>query len=447
MSKLLHSASGYEPTSHRTIPFNGEPGEWSNWSFKYKALAAQLGFLNVIISPHEESVADPTEDTAAGEISKDLDTKAVVSTEDKAKKSTALYYNLVTSVEGEALRIIKSVSIGDGKAAWTALENHYQANNEIRKAQLQGQLFDPHNVLKEGGDAGRYLDHIEDLRRSLADIGLVVPDDLLIGIIKRGLPRSFESLMAVLCYGDQVKSYKEIVKTIRLYADDRKHQSSPSVQDDAFFVGTSSKNCFKCGKHGHFANECRSPSLSVMSANGRQQEHSTSSQSGKPKEPFDGDCANCGQHGHKWRDCRKPFSGRNTQAQPDSAQRGTRGRGRGKGGRGSTGFTAQVQQGNKSEDIIACVADVVSCKDIQGQWCVDTMASAHLTPFLSDFGVGGVRPYRGTVRVANDQIEEVTGVGTVCLVVKSSAGTINLSFEALLVPGLHPKIEGVSMEA
>ena len=36
------------PQGVYTVPFSGEPKDWPDWSFRFEALAAQLGFLDLI---------------------------------------------------------------------------------------------------------------------------------------------------------------------------------------------------------------------------------------------------------------------------------------------------------------------------------------------------------------------------------------------------------------
>ena len=107
-----------------TIQFSGEPKDWPDWSFRYEALAAQLGFLDVMIG---------------------------TSTEEDANKKSAMskqaYYSLVTCMKGDGLRVIKRAKKGDGADAWKILRERFNSAAESRKDMLQAQLYDESRVL------------------------------------------------------------------------------------------------------------------------------------------------------------------------------------------------------------------------------------------------------------------------------------------------------------
>ena len=65
------------PRTH-VLPFSGEPKDWPNWSFRFEALAAQLGLLDEI------EVSSPEQDATK-----------------KALTSRQAYYILVSSMKGE----------------------------------------------------------------------------------------------------------------------------------------------------------------------------------------------------------------------------------------------------------------------------------------------------------------------------------------------------------
>lgn len=93
----------------------------------------------------------------------------------------------------------------------------YQPKTEQRKLTLQNQLFDSSRALK--GDLDAYIYDVEDTAKQLADIGVDIPEQVILNLILNGLPDEYDPFVTALQLQDkiilddaleQLKRYKEM---------------------------------------------------------------------------------------------------------------------------------------------------------------------------------------------------------------------------------------------
>lgn len=224
----------------RVIPFSGKAQDWATWKFKNEALMAKLGLLKYM-----------TEDKQGNAEAKKL----------WEEKQPEVYYHLVASCDGEAISVLRGAEKGQGREAWKLLEARYNPKTETRKATLQNELFSMSNM-REDETIDTYIDRIEDLKRQLEDTGVEVNDELIKGVIKRGLPVHYEPMIAVLQMQENL-TLQEMSNQLRVFGQEqqvrRSHQREISMQtqtrDKPQFKPR--VTCYHCGKPGHIKKECR----------------------------------------------------------------------------------------------------------------------------------------------------------------------------------------------
>ncbi len=358
-----------------TIPvFSGRNTDWITWSAKFKAVGRQLGFTEALTEMEPDADA-PIDDL-----------------ERYTRSQGDAYSMLILHVEGDALKVVTKAQDGRAAEAWYLLEEKYQSGNATRKYLLQLQMFDGTNVHQDGGDLDGYLDKMDSLSRQLRDVGVDISDEIVIGAIARGLPPSFDNMSTenegnLSAYIDKVKAHDQRMKLRRL---------KPETALKATTSG-----CFKCGKPGHRAFECK----------------------GKPKVTskasykFGGECFHCHEKGHMKTDCPKLATSRANVAVT----------------KGPTTTTGQqyVFMGAK--------------KTMFPDWIVDSGATQHVSPVKEDFYVLD-SSFRSEICVASGEKEFAQGKGRIKLMaVNGTNGEVTpIDLEAWYVPSFATRLLSVS---
>ncbi len=177
MSKTPTS-KGYEPTvsdTVKTVFFSGKDEDWSEWSFRFKALLAQQQLIELVKEEHLLNHESTQTDL----------------------KNTLLYYKIVTAVHADAFTIVRGVPEGDGVSAWKALQDRYEKMSQLKKDQLLQKIFSPSfNHLRTEERIDTFIDRILEIHRQLSNAGEALSDQVIIGIIKNGLPwKDYETVL------------------------------------------------------------------------------------------------------------------------------------------------------------------------------------------------------------------------------------------------------------
>ena len=413
------TSKGYEPTdAGRTIIFSGKDDDFPEWSFRFKALLGQQGLL--------EQLQKKTDDRAVQQV----------------------YFRIVTSVQGDAVRVVRRVKEGDGVAAWQALVERYASNAGIRKDRLRSRLFARDNVLKPGERVDVFLDRVDDLRKQLSDIGEDYPDHIILGIITRGLPwTDYGPLLANLqlrMSGSEM-TFNQTLDHIRLFGEnlrELKEEYGPAgplassrprrdEQERALRAGGSdqpsrvtgtsrpreTRTCFNCNQLGHISARC--PQRTDRQKPNTNQDRDRESTK----------CVYCGINGHTATDCRKRKSALK----------------RLEGG-GHANLALERVMDVREMALMARAGPELPLQDNtdtseKTQWIVDSGASSHMSNDNADFAT--LDPdSKCKVIVATGEAVTSRGRGKVRLPVEGN-GDVTL-LDVLLVPELENKLFSVA---
>ena len=103
-------------------------------------------------------------------------------------RNAALYYKIASSLVGEAISVVRRAKEGDGIRAWKELTKRYEAKSAIRKEQLLLRLFSKELGIKADEGMNVYIDRVLELRRQLDAVDNQLSDEVILGVIKHGLP-------------------------------------------------------------------------------------------------------------------------------------------------------------------------------------------------------------------------------------------------------------------
>lgn len=185
--------------------------------------------------------------------------------------------SIMLSVKSTQLNYIKNIK--RSKDAWNKLKEVYKPTGPMQKVSLFKKLLSLN--MKNSKDMVEYLNTFGDISEKLADIGIQIPEELLVIILLSSLPKEYENFVVVMETRDVLPALATL-KIKLLEEHERKNEQTQSNVEQAFFSekgnksnkGKDSKkvmkgNCFKCGKKGHYANKCNLKSDNIKSDNSK----------------------------------------------------------------------------------------------------------------------------------------------------------------------------------
>lgn len=148
---------------------------------------------------------------------------------------------------------------------WLRLESTYQSKGPARKATLLKRV-----ALSRMRETDKVRDHLNeffDAVAKLKEIGVSIGDELLAILILYSLPDSYETFRCALETRDELPN-PEILRVKILEESESRKSKEGKEQSDALYVKKDQQKskpvknkqnggCFKCGKVGHFARNCR----------------------------------------------------------------------------------------------------------------------------------------------------------------------------------------------
>ena len=226
--------------------------------------------------------------------------------------SAELFYMLMMLVRGPALDIIANAGTGEGLVAWNALVKRYEPQSRHRYASSLVSLL--------GFDfSGDLVSKLELFDREVHSVerlsGEKVADSIKIGVCIRNMDDS-RLKEHVVMQAERLHTwavFKDEVVAIRRVQVATSHQPM-----EIGAVSRDTRSCFKCGKSGHLAKDCRagasnqSASTMAQSAKGKSKGKkgghgnggSSGSGNGNPANASGPKCYKCGKRGHIARDCK-----------------------------------------------------------------------------------------------------------------------------------------------
>ncbi|KAL0270911.1 UNVERIFIED_CONTAM: hypothetical protein PYX00_008181 [Menopon gallinae] len=176
------------------------------------------------------------------------------------------------------------------KEAWDLLKNTYASTGPVRKFILYRQLL---RMQKESHvSISEYINEFSNKIKALEQAGIHMQDELLTVMLLSSLPAEFENFVVAIETRDEVPPFKDIkVKLLEEEARQKEKDNLEEPNPSSALVAKGNwhkkvhnnkaknkqirgsekkdprpkRNCYKCGKEGHIASECRSSPRSTNS--------------------------------------------------------------------------------------------------------------------------------------------------------------------------------------
>lgn len=167
---------------------------------------------------------------------------------------------------------------------WVKLENTYQSKGPARKAAFLNQLMSL--KMENGDDVREHSQAFLDVVDKLAELEIAINKDLLAVMFLRSLPEEYENFRCAMSTRDELPSLETLRIKVTEESETRKISTRRSLQNAMVAAKSENKNrhndqhgeskkdnsmvrkdakmkCFKCGKVGHRARNCRSGKISA----------------------------------------------------------------------------------------------------------------------------------------------------------------------------------------
>ena len=158
--------------------------------------------------------------------------------------------------------MLKSECQGNGPEAWKRLTAHFSISETPRVLNFPEQLTSL--SLKPIEEMTDYLIRVETLSSSLEVAGQKISQKLLVSVVLKSLPDSYEYFKTVHDFSKTPTPSSDL-KKLKISADSQKLKdcgnSSNTKSEAALFVSRCnskefSGKCFRCNKSGHMKNSC-----------------------------------------------------------------------------------------------------------------------------------------------------------------------------------------------
>lgn len=233
-------STGYGPSIRANVMFTGNESEYDLWEVR------MLGYM--AIKKLKSTILTPT------------------GTDPNQADNEKAYSELVLLLDSTSLSMIMNDAADDGRKALQILRAHYRGTSKPRILTLYTNLCNLVYVPDQGLTLTDYISKAERLVLGLKTAGETVSDSLLIVMVMKGLPQTFDNFIVFITQSAKDYTFTEFKSAIRDFTENERCRSGTSSTSERDSVMAAMKNmpkkkrvlpkCYGCKKEGHYARQC-----------------------------------------------------------------------------------------------------------------------------------------------------------------------------------------------
>ena len=206
---MAGSLTGYAATAHQ-LRFDGDESKYELWETKMLAYMKLKKLKSVIL---------PATEAAEGGVT-------TIATNDKKEEA---FSELIFLLDERSQNLIIREANEDGRKALEVLRQHYAGHGKQRIISLYITLT---SLRKQNDqDLTDYILKAETAATSLKTAGQVIPDELLVAMVLKGLPARYKPFEIFINQQDKVVKWSEFKVAIRNF-EENDRESHPSHNDN-----------------------------------------------------------------------------------------------------------------------------------------------------------------------------------------------------------------------
>ena len=179
--------------------------------------------------------------------------------ETDTERNEEAYNELIQFLDEKSLSLIMSEASENGRESLRILRDHYAGKGKPRIISLYTELTSLRKEQNEG--VTDYIIITEATVTALRNSGETLSDGLLIAMVLKGLPRTFNAFSIYVTHSSKELTFSEFKTQLRSFEDtDKYHQNSSDDNvlklTNSFSKMSNEVSCFKCNGKGHVAKIC-----------------------------------------------------------------------------------------------------------------------------------------------------------------------------------------------
>ena len=226
-------STGYGPSRFARLQFGGEEDKFEAWETRF------LGYMEL------------------NDLKKVLDMTAAPTEAADIAKNAKAYAQLIMVLDDTSLGLVMRDAKGDGRKAMSILREHYAGKGNARVVTLYTELTKLEKLPSDS--MTDYILRAEKYATAIKSAGFVVPDPLLIAMVMKGLPSSYQPFVVVNTQSE-ITDFSKFKTNLRNYEETERARgggdSSDSVMKMRGFQGGPKGGKGGGGKGGGFKGTC-----------------------------------------------------------------------------------------------------------------------------------------------------------------------------------------------